>query len=57
MWDTDMDVKGKLDMIIRLAEVGYYVETDQLDELMNLRFQKMVNTAPIKPLPTNDNIE
>lgn len=46
MWDTDMDVKGKLEMIIRLAEVGYYVETEQLDELMNLRFRKETATIP-----------
>lgn len=44
-WDSDLSVKEKLDMIIELAQVGYYVETAQLDELLNLRFKKDVTES------------
>jgi hypothetical protein len=47
MWDSDLDIKDKLNLIVQLAQVGYYVETEQLDEMLNLRFKKDIQTSSV----------
>ena len=47
-WDTEVPVEKKLELIVALAEVGYRVEIDELERLLNLKF---VNQSE-QPLPS-----
>jgi phage gp29-like protein len=57
-WDTDVTVEHKLDLIVKLAEVGYRVDVKELENLLQLKFSNQDNESiPVTPQSIENEVD
>lgn len=57
-WDTDVSVDAKLDLIVKLAEVGYRVDVSELESMLQLKFTNQDNQPiPVTPQAIENKVD